>query len=197
MIAFTASGMTRTIRSSVWTIGELAGSRRLPVGASLPPVRCSSLPVFPPGPPVASAVAGAATIGAARPGAPGKPAGDEWGNRAARGMETKLVDPVTGVQSAPPAPTSFEPDIDIEILTGFTIDGGTGYYLTTGHDVVGATYPGGVVRVIPGGPATSTTGPSEFTTPVDVAVVPAPEPAAPLLLAAGAALLLALRRRAS
>lgn len=108
-----------------------------------------------------------------------------------------LVDPVTGVQSAPPAPTSFEPDIDIEILTGFTTDGGTGYYLTTGHDVVGKTYPGGVVRVIPGGAATSTTGPSEFMTPVDVAVVPAPEPAAQLLLAAGAALLLALRRRSS
>ena len=107
-----------------------------------------------------------------------------------------LVDPVTGVQTLPPAPITFDPDIDIEILTGFTTDGGTGYYLTTGHDVVGASYTGGVVRVIPGGAATSTTGPSEFTTPVDVAVVPVPEPAAPLLLAAGGALLLALRPRA-
>jgi hypothetical protein len=106
-----------------------------------------------------------------------------------------LVDPVTGVQTALPAPTSFEPDIDIEVLTGFTTDGATGYYLTGGHDVVDEVYPGGVVRVIPGGPATSTTGPSEFFTPVDVAVVPAPEPGAPLLLAAGAAVWAALGRR--
>jgi hypothetical protein len=108
-----------------------------------------------------------------------------------------LVDPVTGVQSLPPEPTTFDPDIDIDVLTGFTTDGGTGYYLTAGHDVVGSTYPGGVVRVVPGGAATSTTGPSSITSPVDVAVVPAPEPGAPLLLAAGAALLLALRRRSS
>jgi hypothetical protein len=106
-----------------------------------------------------------------------------------------LVDPVTGVQSLPPEPTTFDPDIDIDVLTGFTTDGGSGYYLTAGHDVVGASYPGGVVRVVPGGAATSTTGPSAFSSPVDVAVVP--EPAAPLLLAAGAALLLALRRRSS
>jgi sugar lactone lactonase YvrE len=111
-----------------------------------------------------------------------------------------LVDPVTGVQTALPAPTTFDPDIDIEILTGFTTDGGTGYYLTTGHDVVDEVYPGGVVRVIPGGAATSTTGPSEFTTPVDVAVVPVPEPSLPALLAAGACVLIAAgaarRRRA-
>jgi hypothetical protein len=107
-----------------------------------------------------------------------------------------LVDPVTGVQSLPPPPTSIDPDIDIEILTGFSTDGGTGFYLTTGHDVIGEAYPGGVVRAVPGGAATSTTGPSAFTTPVDVAVVPAPEPGAPLLLAVGGAVLLARKRRA-
>ena len=105
-----------------------------------------------------------------------------------------LVDPVTGVQSSPPPPTSVDPDIDVDLLTGFTTDGAGGYFLTAGHDVVSQTYPGSVIRVVPGGAASSTTEPSALTSPVDVAVVvPAPEPGAPWLLAVGAALLVSRR----
>jgi hypothetical protein len=104
-----------------------------------------------------------------------------------------LVDPVTGVQSSPPPPTSVDPDIDVDLLTGFTTDGAGGYFLTAGHDVVSQTYPGSVIRVVPGGAATSTTEASALTSPVDVAVVPVPEPAAALLVAVGAALLVSRR----
>src|SRR4051794_41120788 len=82
MIAFTASGMTRTIRSSVWTIGELAGSRRLP-GVSSRPL-AGSAPAFPPAVPVASVVAGA---GAALP-AGGAGGGRGGGARGGGGRES-------------------------------------------------------------------------------------------------------------
>jgi hypothetical protein len=107
-----------------------------------------------------------------------------------------VVDPVTGAQSLLPPPVTFDPDILVDVITGFGAAEAPGsFYLTAGHDVFDEAYPGGVVHAVSGGAATSTTGPSAFTSPVDVAVIPAPEPAAALLLAAGGALLLGLRRR--
>jgi non-ribosomal peptide synthetase component E (peptide arylation enzyme) len=71
-------------------------------------------------------------------GAPGKPAGDEWGNRAARGMETKLVDPVTGEPVTSPevpgelafrGPTLFPGYYRRPEMTARAFDA-EGYYLT-------------------------------------------------------------------
>jgi hypothetical protein len=106
-----------------------------------------------------------------------------------------IVDPVTGVQSLPAFPTSTDPGLAFDQANGFALDGTGSYYLAAGHHVFDEVYPGAVVHIVPGGHVSSTTGTSTLYSPLDVAIVPLPEPAAAWHLGVGAAVLAARRRQ--
>jgi hypothetical protein len=103
-----------------------------------------------------------------------------------------LVDPLTGIKSRPPEPTEVENLIELNRVTGLGYDGQGTFYITTGHGpFADEAFPGGLMSVVPGGLSRGVTGASAFVAPFDVVAVP--EPAAALLVAAGASLLLFLR----
>src|SRR4051812_26799833 len=104
MTAFTTGGMTSTMRSSVRTIGEWAGSLGSGWAWRSPP----RAPLLSPGaaPVVAAAPAGPARTGAVRPWP-----GTDGEGRAARALPRRALPPEGGFGRPPRTPLSLPPPL--------------------------------------------------------------------------------------